>query len=252
MGLLRSVARIGVACATVAAAKEIHHDVKKSEKKAKKAEKKAKEAQEDLKKQQAAAAAGAAYGAHGTMAPVKPVMYHVNLMSCRVPVSAPGYPNYGAISIYYDQAMGGWRAAPRGTRPTSCENRSAHHSFATLPHYVAFSVVDSNGQASVLFSDKSCSVCGEHAILTAQQVPYQQIVAMSHPQVLNEAGFQGAPGMVPPPPAPGMCPPPDLAVTQQYPAGPVPPTMEPPRDANPMYSGQPQPQPQGGVVPPPM
>lgn len=242
--------RTGVLCATAHAVNEIHHDAKKAEKRAKKAEKEAKKRN---------SATQNINNHPQTVGAVKPIMFHVNMLSNRIPLIQSGCPNFTALSIYYDQTLGGWRAAPRGTRPNSCDNRGAPHTFVTLPHYVAFAFMDMNGQTVMLFSDKSCSVCGEHAILTSQQIPYQQIVSMSRPNILNEVGVPTPTGPVPQmpmgpstQPMPGQPLPPPMPQPQpqpQFTPGMSPPS-EPSRDVNPIYDVPPA-QP-GCFVPPPM
>eukprot|EP00766_Chilomastix_caulleryi_P002689 gnl/Chilomastix_caulleri/370.p1 GENE.gnl/Chilomastix_caulleri/370~~gnl/Chilomastix_caulleri/370.p1 ORF type:complete len:260 (+),score=86.60 gnl/Chilomastix_caulleri/370:62-841(+) len=249
---LRAAIRTTAICATAAAVHDIHHDVKKAEKRAKKAEKHAREAQMNSMHMQNNYNTGGHITVGGIPAqtiPVKPVMFHVNIMSLKIPLIQPGYPNTGALSVYYDQPLGGWRAAPRGTRPSSCDNRGAPHTFVTLPHYIAFAFTDINNQTIMLFSDKSCSACGEHCVLTAQQIPYQQIIAISHPQIMNEVGFQT---ITPQQPQPMMAPQPQIMLPGQPqplttlpPSGQFPPGMAPQpmpadsRDINPIYNQPP-------------
>lgn len=215
-----------------AVAGAVAYDMHQAEKEAEIARKRAEEERKRAEKARRDAEE-AARKARQTMPPppppkyvgtVKPISYHINIISRRVSPPLPSHPVPKEIEIYYDATAGGWRACTRGCQPNGCKARGMKHNYTTLPYYVAFSVPDANNQAVMLFSEKSCAVCGRNKLRAASHIPYAQCVAMSHPQILTEVGVPGAPpmapmpGMAPPPPPPsGVVPPP-----QPYGAYPVP------------------------------
>lgn len=191
---------------TAVATHEIYKEAKRANKQAKELEEAKRKAAMAEAKAEAAQRRAAAQVVPVVVAPstgpLKPVITHVNIMSTRIQLLQPGVPKLESVSIFFDQALGGWRVVDSMMRSESCTNRKRPHSFMTMPHYIAFGIYDVAGQPHTLFSDASCTVCGEHRLLTSSSIPYQQVVAMSHPQICNEAGFMAQPpGVLAPPPS---------------------------------------------------